>query len=192
MMRPRNGVTLIEILVAAGILAALMLPMLNLFTNTTRRVGTEKHFLEASNLADEVLSQVESIHRRLGRLGTVPSQDHIGGRAPNGELDLETYSRAADSRDAGIVLLPARPADARGSAMYLTPTARGYRRFLTIAAVQAGEVRRNTLPDRLWLAHVRVEYDLTLDGKDITREVMLQSYFFEKCRIDEKFKAAAP
>lgn len=183
----RRGVTLVEILVAAGVLGALMLPLLTLFSSTTRRIATERHFTHASALADELMTQVGQVHARLGRLGTVPSADHIGGRAPNGELDLETYLGAV--RDGGTVtLLPSRPADARGSQLVLTPPVRGYRRFLTISAAQTGEARANTVADVLWLARVRVEFDLALEGRDITREVVLQAYYFQKCGPHGKFQ----
>lgn len=183
----RRGVTLVEILVAAGILGALMLPLLTLFSSTTRRIGTELHFAQAAALADELMTQVGQIHARLGRLGTVPGAGHVGGRAPNGELDLETYLGAV--RDGGsVTLLPERPADARGSQLVLSPPARGYRRFLTISAAQSGAARANTVSDVLWLARVRVEFDLTLDGRNVTREVVLQSYYFQKCGPHAKFQ----
>ena len=182
----RRGVTLVEILVASGVLAALMLPLLTLFSSTTRRIGTELHFTQAAALADELMTQVGQVHARLGRLESVPGRGHAGGRAPGGELDLETYLRAAG--DPGVVaLLPATPADARGSMLALSPTVRGYRRFLTIAAAQTSDPRPNTAADTLWLARVRVEFDLTLDGRDFTREVLLQSYYFQKCAPDAKF-----
>lgn len=183
----RRGVTFVEILVAAGVLGALMLPLLTLFSSTTRRIGTELHFTQAAALADELMTQVGQVHARLGRLGSVPTADHVGGRAPNGELDLETYLRAV--RDGGTVtLLPSLPADARGSQLALSPTLRGYRRFLTISSAQTGEARANTVADTLWLARVRVEFDLADGGREITREVVLQSYFFQKCGPHAKFQ----
>src|SRR5258708_1438897 len=110
----RSAVTLVEILVASAVLAALLVPLLNLFSSTTRRVGTEMMFVKAAGLAEEVLAQVAAVHTRLGRLEVVPGGDHVGGKSPTGELDLETYLRTFPGED-HVILLPASPEDARGS-----------------------------------------------------------------------------
>lgn len=184
--RGASGVTLVEVVVAAAVLAGLILPLLNLFSSTTRRVGTEVVYVRAAGLADELLTQIEHVHVRLGRLDAVPSRDHVGGHAAGGELDLETYLRTFPGED-NVVLLPGRPEDARGSRLHLTPTQRGFRRFLKIAAARSAPVRRNEFSDTLWLATARVEYDVVLDGKSLTREVVLRSYYFQRCGPDEKF-----
>ena len=183
----RAGVTLIEVLVGAGILAGVLLPLLGLFTDTTRLVGMESAHATAASMADEVMSQVASVHQRLGRLTQVPGTEHVGGRGATGELDLETYRRRFES-EAGIVLLPAQFESARGSRVHLSPTRRGYRRFLTIAAVSTGATRANRSQDVLWRARVRVEYDLVASGRDLTREVLVDSYFYQRWALDAKFR----
>lgn len=183
----RRGLTLIEILVGAAILAGVLLPLLSLFSNTTRLVGMEAAHVTAASMADEVMAQVGAIHRRLGRLAAVPSAAHVGGRSADGELDLETYRRMFESQQ-GVVLLPGHFESARGSRVHLAPTRRGFRRFLTIAAVSMGPARPNRTPDVLWRARVRVEYDLVVSGADITREVLLDSYFYQHWGLDEKFR----
>ena len=183
----RRAVTLVEILVAAAVLATLLLPLLTLFSSTTRRVGTEVVFVKAAQLADELLSQVATVHQRLGRLDVVPGTGHVGGRSPNGELDVETYLRTFAGED-NVVLLPAAPADARGSRLHLTKTQRSFRRFLRISAVREADPVKNLTRDILWHARVRVEYDVVLDGRSLTRETALESYYFQKCRPDDKFR----
>lgn len=183
----RRGVTLVEILVAAGVLGALMLPLLTMFSSATRRVGTELRFARAAAMADELLTQVSHVHRRLGRLESVPGPGHVGGHAPGGELDLETYLRGFEDHG-GATLLHATPESARGSSLHLSPTERGYRRFLKISAVQATPARANTVADTLWLARVRVEFDLVLDGREVTREVALETFCFQKCGPERKFQ----
>lgn len=183
----RGGLTLIEILVGAAILAGVLLPLLSLFSNTTRLVGMEAAHVTAASMADEVLSQVGAIHRRLGRLSAVPSAAHVGGRSGSGELDLETYRRLFETQE-GVVLLPGQYEDARGSRVHVAPTRRGFRRFLTVNAVSFGPARPNRTQDVLWRARVRVEYDLVVSGADITREVLLDSYFYQPAGIDGKFR----
>ena len=183
----RRGVTLVEILIASAVLATLSIPLLTLFSSTTRRVGTEMHFAQAAALADELLTQVGQVHRRLGRLETAPNAGHVGGRSPTGELDLETYLRTVKD-GGGVALLTSTSKNVRGSMIHLSPSVRGYRRFLTVLPDKTADKRVNTAPDVLWRARVRVEFDLVLDGRDVTREVVLQSYYFQKCGPDAKFE----
>jgi len=183
----RSGVTLVEILVASAVLAALIVPLLNLFSSTTRRVGTEMAFMQATLMADEVLAQVDAVHQRLGRLEVVPGPDHVGGKSPDGELDVETYLRTFTGED-NVILLPSSPEDARGSRLHLSHTQRGFRRFLKITALRTADARRNLATDVLWQARARVEYDVVLDSKKLTREAALSSCYFEKCRPDGKFR----
>lgn len=183
----RAGVSLIEMLVGAAILAGVLLPLLGLFSNTTRLVGMEAAHITAAHMADEVMTQVAQIHRRLGRLSAVPTADHVGGRSRSGELDLETYARAAERQD-GMVLLPGQYENHRGSRLHLSPARRGFRRALTISSVSAGPARPNRSLDLLWRARVRVEYDLVVSGQDLTRELVVDSYFYQKSGIDAKFR----
>lgn len=183
----RRGVTLIEVLVGAAILAAVLLPLLSLFSTTTRLVGMEVAHVTAAWMADEVMTQVAYVHRRLGRLATVPTKEHVGGRSAGGELDLDTYMRTFE-REFGLVLLPAQYEDKRGSRLHLSPARRGFRRYLTVQSVSSGPVRVNRSLDLLWRARVRVEYDLVVSGKDLTRELAIESYFYQKAGVDGKFR----
>jgi prepilin-type N-terminal cleavage/methylation domain-containing protein len=183
----RRGVTLIEVLVGAAILAAVLLPLLSLFSTTTRLVGMEVAYVTAAWMADEALTQIVHVHRRLGRLAQVPTEAHTGGRSRDGELDLDTYMRRFEN-EFGVVLLPGQYEDTRGSRVHLSPARRGFRRYLTVQRVSSGPVRANRGLDLLWRARVRVEYDLVVSGKDLTREVAIESYFYQKAGVDGKFR----
>lgn len=187
MKRLRHGITLVEVLVAGGVLAVLLIPMLGFFSSTAGGAGDDMRRMEATNLAQEIMEQIAHLHKRLGKLAVLPYRENGDAITPGGYLDLERYApRFADEQ--GVPLLPDLSRCAWNSRLFLTPARPGYQRALRVAAVEVAPARPNIWSDALWQARVRVRYQVPMAGRDLEREVLLVSNFFQKCRPDGKFR----
>ncbi|MBI4867238.1 MAG: hypothetical protein HY816_09830 [Candidatus Wallbacteria bacterium] len=180
----RAGVTLFEVLLAACVLAALMVPLLSLFSSTTEWAGQDQRRVEAMNRAVEIMEQVAHIHKRLGKLIAVPN---AGTGAAGDELDLDAFA-ARFTREQGVPLLLDTSRCAWNTRLFLAPAEPTYRRFLRIQVVEQGPADKNFWPDVLWTVRVRVSFPMAALGPDVRQDLVLTSNFFQKCRPSEKFR----
>lgn len=58
----RNGLSLLEILIAAGIMVAAMVPLWGLMGSSHKQITVSADEVRASQLANEILEQMENLH----------------------------------------------------------------------------------------------------------------------------------
>src|SRR5687768_14829594 len=116
----RRAFSLVEILVASGVLAALLMPLMGSFSNTAGAAGDDARKLEATNLALEILEQITHMHKRLGKLPAIPNAGNMTALTPEGWLDLEMYSAQFMSQQ-GVPLMHDVSRSAWNSRLFLQP-----------------------------------------------------------------------
>ena len=187
-MRARRALSLVEVLVAGAVLAMVLAPLLGYFSATAGDAGDDMRRMEATNLAQEILEQVDHLHKRLGKLPPIPfTADGALPMTDDGYLDLEKYAERF-VKEQGVPLLFDTSRCAWNSRLFLTPARPAYQRHLKIAYVEAAPTRRNMWADTLWQARIRVRYEVPVAGQERVREVLLVSNYFQKCRPEAKFR----
>jgi hypothetical protein len=171
------------------VLIALLLPMLGLFSSTAGHAGDDLRKMEATNLALEVMDQVSHMHKRLGKLpGTPCGSAGADLLDREGWLDLDAYSRRFLSQQ-GVPLCVDVSRSAWNTRLFLAPAHPHYQRALKIHLLDTAPEHKNMIVDALVQARVRVRYIVPVAGRDVTREVLLVSNFFQKCRPGAQFRS---
>lgn len=184
----RRGVTLVEVITAGSVLLALLLPMLALFSSTASNAGDDLRKMEATNLALEIMDQVSHMHKRLGKLPGIPYPPNGNAKTEDGWLDIDAYAKQ-HAFEQGLPLCVDVSRSAWNTRLFLAPAHPLFRRALKIHAVAVGPEDPNLIPDALSQARVRVRYVVPVAGRDVEREVLLVSNFFQKCRPSAKFRS---
>lgn len=184
----RHGVTLVEVITAGGVLLALLLPMLALFSSTAGNAGDDLRKMEATNLALEVMDQIAHMHKRLGKLPGIPHPPNGNALTKDGWLDLDEYSRRFQFEQ-GLPLCVDVSRSAWNTRLFLAPPHPLFHRALKVTPVDVAPENPNLINDALSQARVRVRYIVPVSGREVEREVLLVSNFFQKCRPSGKFRS---
>lgn len=170
----RRGYSLLEVLIAAGVLVVFMIPVLLVWITAKGGAAQDVREVVAANLASEILEQVASIRRNNGSLADIPA---AGGPE---DLDLETI-REKDNKGWMATLFPTKWS-ARSSRLYLSPLPEGFRRFLKIEPAIVGGDNGFYGPQILWRVRARVIFDTPHAGKMLEKSFVLTSYIFDEKR----------
>ncbi len=156
MKRRLAGLTLVEVLIAAILLALGLLPIALLHSTTSREGAMDRSELKATALASELIEEVRAMAE--GMIG-VPAMLAIPPENPFPELKRwldvdELVTRAGQ----GCPLYPGCAALAEASRLYLGPPQAGFHRYLQVlrAPLRLGD--QDSRSPRLLEIRVRVDY----------------------------------
>ncbi len=166
----RAGFSLAEVLVAAAILSAGLVPLLFTFLTSLGDAAQDVRQIRAAALAQEIMAQVVQIQRNNGRLFPIPLE-------PGTELELDPLV-PADDPAVGFPLFPARGYRVL-SRLHISAPQPGYRRYLTISFDEVGRDRGVLFsPTALYRVTVRVAYTTPLSGREVSRDLKVSALLF--------------
>lgn len=178
-MSGRKGFSLPEVLIAVVILTVLMFPVILMFLSSANRAGQDVREIQAMTMAQEILEQTISAHRRVMFFGPVPAENgnEVGTRY---ELDLEERL-AARGNQVGFPLFLGTAA--KVSRMILSPSINNFKRYLAVSYERVGKAdgahrSRNTV----YRVTARVAFTTPRLGGDVVKDVKVTTLLFTPAR----------
>lgn len=188
-MKRHAAFSLIEVLVASGVLVAVFLPIMFTFTQSVRQAEVSLDELEATLLADELADQLQLIPyvRRFQSLIAYPVPNPppaysrwatpatTGSELPAAKPGLTALLETGGGKTLGEPLAGEdMPLDERPyTRLYVSPAGPRFRRFLKVHRTldRAGSLEEN---EHLTEVEVKVEWDGLEIGAKRTREVIVR------------------
>jgi hypothetical protein len=185
----RLGFSLVEVLVASGVLVAVFLPIMFTFTQTVRQAEVSLDELEATLLADELADQLQLIPYvyRFERLIAFPAPNPppaysrwatlttTGSELPEGRAGLIASLDTGGGKTLGEPLAGDEAAleDRPYTRLYVSPVGQRFRRFFKVHKTldRTGSLEES---DHLTEVEVKVEWDGLEIGAKRTREVIVR------------------
>lgn len=169
----RRGFSLPEVMVATFVLAVVLLPVLFMFLSSTGGAGQDVRELKATLLAQELLEQVIGVQRNMAELYPVPGDNTTGDK----EMDVEAWLKK-HVPEAGAPLY-AGNCSPRVTRMFVSPTQRGFTRYLSLVPEKVGKDRGTVMSTPvLWRVTAHVRYVTPGAAREIAKDVSLTTYLY--------------